>query len=399
LRIDWLKIWDTNPNIFIASDWEECPEDKKRILNLPMQFNYFSSGDLNLRIGIVATSEEYKDEELLLAGIVWGMRMGNGVRTIIYFVAPNFRPVLLAAMAEIGDPLTLKAVYWREKLTPSLYPVSPNLINQNQFPTKKNELRPGWDYWRRQLNPVAYNHLKIIKDYFESLAKRRVRPVMEKNKILYYWGNIEIAEIKRKGNKFELTTKIKWTRNKNITRKFLKPGWVDISGMLNEEFCRAINGILELLENMEQNGLLDAKDLLSLILMYDKDVANYWGEYFEFPWQISNRKEALDIGNYYFFKSNDQINILSLILDKPLNKLVNILLCYNNFKRNYFNRNLHLEQEQVQWNRKIYILCFSNLETEIMLSRSWLKMPENYPVVILPEDWKTEGFRNLVISK
>jgi hypothetical protein len=138
LRIDWLKIWDTNPNIFIASDWEECPEDKKRILNLPMQFNYFSSGDLNLRIGIVATSEEYKDEELLLAGIVWGMRMGNGVRTIIYFVAPNFRPVLLAAMAEIGDPLTLKAVYWREKLTPSLYPVSPNLINQNQFPTKKN---------------------------------------------------------------------------------------------------------------------------------------------------------------------------------------------------------------------------------------------------------------------
>jgi len=395
LRIDWLKIWDAHPNIFVVSDWEECPEDKKRNLNLPMQFSYFSSGDLSLRVGIVATADEYKDEELLLAGIIWGMRMGNGVRTIVYFVAPNFRPLFLAAMAEVGEPLTFKAVYWREKLTPSLYPVSPSLLNQNQFPSKKKELRPEWEFWRRQLNPVAYNHLKIIKDYFEGLAERRVRPVMEKDKILYCWGNIEIAEIKRKGNKFDLTTKIKWTRNKDITKKFLKPGWVDTSGMLNEEFCYAINGLLELLENMERSGSLDPKDLLSLTLLYDKDVANRWGKHFEFPWQIDNRKEALDLSNYYFFKGNGQINILSLIIDKPLNRLANVLLNYCNFKYNYFNGNLHFAQEQVQWNRKIFLLSFSNLENEIMLSRSWLKTPENYLVVILPEDWKTEGFKNL----
>jgi hypothetical protein len=155
LKIDWKEIWDANPDVFVASGWEECLEEKRKGWHLPSQFGYFSSGDVNLRVGIIATDGEYKDEELLYGGIIWGNRLGNGLRTVIYFVAQDFSPVFLGAISKLGGDITAKAVYWREKLTPSLYPVQEKETYWNSCHADFGEVRPSWHFWRRQLNPGA----------------------------------------------------------------------------------------------------------------------------------------------------------------------------------------------------------------------------------------------------
>ncbi|MFA6809267.1 MAG: hypothetical protein WCR27_09780, partial [Eubacteriales bacterium] len=120
MEVKWKDIFSNNKNLFIVSDWEECNEDKKQAWHLPTKYDYFSAGDMNLRVGIVASGDVYREEEFLLAGVLWGSRLGNGARTVVYFVASDFSSVFLRALAELGGKLTGKAIYWREKLTPSL---------------------------------------------------------------------------------------------------------------------------------------------------------------------------------------------------------------------------------------------------------------------------------------
>ncbi|HHV65861.1 MAG TPA: hypothetical protein GXX46_12455 [Peptococcaceae bacterium] len=396
MKINWKEIWDANPDIFVVSGWEECPEEKRKGWHLPAHFSYFSSGDMNLRVGIIACQGEYKEEEFLLEGIIWGSRLGNGAKTLIYFVARDFSPIFLGAIAKLGGSLTAKAVYWREKLTPSLYPVQEKNYYQASFALDPGELRASWDWWERQLNPVATNHLKIIRTYFEGLAKRRVRTVFEKNKILFSWGRIEIAEVKKKGNKFELSTKVKWTRNKIIASKFLKTGWVDYSGKLNDEFCRAITGILELLENMEANGSLDPKDLLTLKLINDREfITNYFGQYFEYPWLPKERSDIPDLNNYYFFATDNILNVLYPVLDKPLVRFVRSLLVFTYLEYTGLAQKGLPGKPEIKWNNKIYLLSNLPYRDELRLCQSWLKQAEEFPIFILPDDWKTEGFKKL----
>lgn len=390
-----MGIWDANPEIFVVSGWEECLEDKRKGWHLPPQFSYFSAGDMNLRVGIIATQGIYKDEDFLLGGIMLGTRLGNGARTVIYFVAQDFSPVFLGALAQLGGSITAKAVYWREKLTPSLYPVQEKNYHKKMI-TDLGSLRPGWEFWERNVNPVACNHLIIIRKYFEGLGRRRVRIVFEKNKLSFHWGIIEIAEIKRRGNKFELTTKVKWTRNKNIATKFLKSGWVDVSGNINEEFCRAISGILELLENMEVNGSLDIKDQLAIKLIYDKEfVPDFLGKYIDFPWLVKERKDMVDTDRLFLFYQKDRFNILIPVVDKPILRMVYTLLVYTSLESSALCEKGIPGYPGAEWNYKIFLLTQPELMEELRLCQTWLSEPEKYPIILLPEDWRTEGLKSL----
>ncbi|MGI6449444.1 MAG: hypothetical protein ACOX3R_03845 [Desulfitobacteriia bacterium] len=396
MKVNWKEIWDANPDIFVVSGWEECSEDKRKGWHLPSHFSYFSAGDMNLRVGIIACQGGYKEEEFLLEGIVWGSRLGNGAKTLIYFVAQDFSPIFLGAIAKLGGTLTAKAIYWREKLTPSLFPVQEKRYHKTSVALDPGELRAGWEWWERQLNPVATNHLKIIRAYFEGLARRKVRTVFEKNKIVFCWGRIEIAEIKKKGNKFELSTKVKWTRNKSITSKFLKTGWVDYSGILNEEFCRAVTGVLELLENMESNGSLDLKDLVVIKLIYDRDfITNCFGRYIEYPWLPKDRSDSYDLSNFYFYASHDRVSVLYPILDKPLVKLVRSLLALTYLEHIDLAQKGLPNNPEIKWDNKIYLLSQPVFRDELRLCQSWLKHPWLLPIILLPDDWRTEGFKIL----
>jgi len=391
LKVDWKEIWDANPEIFVGSGWEPCSEEKRKLWYLPSQFSYFSAGDLNLRVGIIAAHGIYKEEDFLLGGILFGLRLGNGARTVIYFVAQDFSPLFFGSIAKLGGTLIAKAVYWREKLTPSLYPVQEKSYRKNNYSVNLGDPRPTWEYWERQLNPVAWNHLKIIRNYFNGLAKRRVRASFEKNKIVYQWGNIDIAEIRQKGNKFELMTKVKWTRNKNISTKFSKLGWVDLSGTINEEFCRAAHGILDLLEEIETNGSLDTRDQLAIKLLHDREsVPEFFGRPIEFPRLIKERSDIPDTGQLIYFELNGQISAVNVILDKPVQRMVHTLLICTALEYSVLAEKGSVP---LQWNQKIYLLTLPELMDELRLCQSWLNQENRFTIILLPEDWRTEGFK------
>ena len=394
MKVNWKQLWDANSELFIVSGWEECPEDKMKALHLPSEFHYYNAGDMNLRAGIIAAHAKYKEEDFLQAGILWGSRIGNGARTVIYFVAQHFSPVFLGAVSQLGGTLSGKAIYWREKLTPGLYPVFEKEYTADS-PNCLTELKPGWEFWERQLNPVARGHLKIVRDYFEGLSKRQVRIVHGKNRIAACWGSIEIAEIKIKGNKFELSTKVKWTRNRNIASKFLKSGWVDFSGQINQEFCRCLNDILELLENMEANSCLTSKDILTLKLLHDKEfVPGYLGTYFEIPWLTKERNDILETSPLYYFRGIDEVNVVYPMLERPINKMANILLIFTSLEHSSLRNPGLPDNPNCRWNEKIYLLSQSNYLDELRLCLSWIRNKDYYPVILLPDDWKTEGFKN-----
>ncbi len=396
MNIKWKELWDANPDIFSVSGWEECPEEVRKGWHLPSQFDYFSAGDISFRVGIIAAQGVYREEDFLLGGILWGGHLGNGSRTLIYYVAKEFSPVFLGAVSQIGGMLFARTVFWREKLTPNLYVLAEKDYDKGFFRLDTGELRPGWEHWQRELNPVAWNHLTVINHYFESLAKRRVRAVSEKNKITYCWGNIQIAEFKKKGNKFELSTKVKWTRNKNIASKFLKLGWVDFSGNLNDEFCRAINGILELLENMEINGSLDSRELLDLKIIYDREfIPQYFGKYLEVPWYPRDFSDLIESRQLYFFQRDQSIRIIKPVLEKPSLKVVQTLLVFSAFENYTKHHQGFPGYPQLEWNHKIFLFCEADYMEELRLCQSWLKQPDNYPLIIMPKEWRTEGFKGV----
>ncbi len=175
---------------------------------------------MNLRVGIISCRDDIKMEDFLYEGVSWGSRIGNGARTVLYFVARDFSPVFLNAITKLGGTISAKAVYWREKLTPSLYPVQEKEYLLSAYVPEILVARPDWSFWQKRLNPVAWRQVEAVRQFFEGLEKRRVRAVLEKNKTVFCWGPVEIAEIALKGNKIELSSKVKWTRNKNIASKF-----------------------------------------------------------------------------------------------------------------------------------------------------------------------------------
>ncbi len=394
MTVNWKELWDANPNIFVMSGWEECPEERQKAWHLPSQYSYFSSGDMNLRVGIIACRRAYKDEEFILAGILWASRLGNGARTVIYFVAQDFSPVFLCTLAKLGGGLSAKAVYWREKLTPSLFPVLEKDYARSSYRAEPGELRPHIGFWEKNLNPVAWGHLEIVRGYLKNFAKRRVREVFENNRIVYRWGNIEIVEIKKKSNKFEMTTKVKWTRNKNIIAKFQKSGWVDLAGNINDDFGRAVTGIIEFLENMEINNTLDIKDLLYLKMTNDREVIpGFFGKYQLHPWL--NKHAVINPDTVFFYIDNSETRVVYAVLEKPVPVMVHSLLAYTLFEFSGIGENGLPQNSEAKWDKRIYMLSDMCYKEELRLCQSWLKQPANFPVILLPENWRTDGFKGL----
>lgn len=394
---NWLEIWEQHPDVFIVQNWQVCSAEKRKDLRLPQQFSYFFGGETALRVGIVVSPTLPKEEEFLLAGMLWANRLSNGARTVIYFIAPDFSPFLLHALSKIGGLINAKAVYWRERLSPSLYLI-PDSIPGVHKRISVGERRPNWLKWRQELNPVAQHQLSVVKGFFDKLIDRGVRSELKPQTISFMWGNIEIAEIKRKGKKFDLMTKVKWEKNGEKAQTLQRQGWVDASGELNNEFCGAVLQILDILEEKERHGQLKARDRLSLWLYQGNGIlSSLWGAPKEWPWLPKDRSETWvsDLGQWFYFEGNGQISVICPILDKPLTQASQAILLSSVLERSTL-LNPEKSKSPNSWDLQIHWLTLKELEDELRLWLSWLKVPERYQVWTLPSHWQTEGLNELV---
>ena len=394
MSITWNMVWEAHPEVFIARDWREYPEDKKKIGRLPPQFAYFMSSEATLRIGIIASSSSIREEEFLLAGVLWGNRLSNGVKTVIYFVAPNFSSAFLNGLSKIGGTISARAVYWREKLTPSLYLI-PEEQKGNQSRYSLGEERPDWKRWGQGLNPVARQQLMIVNTFFEQLATRRVRIVIKSQSIAFFWGSFEIAEVRRKGKKFELSSKVKWLKINEQMLKWQKQGWVDASGSLNSEFCTVMLSILDYLESLEQAGKLRIQDLLALRLHQgDKVLESLWGNPWPWPWLPKERGEnsVIELEEWYFFQSKGQLRVVCPIFEKPLARASRSILLAGVLERSQLLAQAKDEYgNPLVWDGRVQWLTTYGLEEELRRWHCWLKDVDKFPIWTLSENWRDKG--------
>lgn len=398
---NWQEVWEAQTDIFVARNWQECTDEKRKDWRLPAQFHYFSGGEMALRVGIVASEVMPKEEEFLLAGLVWANRLSNGARTVIYFVAPNFSPFFLHSLNKVGGVIIARAVYWREKLSPSLYLI-PDHSSTPSIKYSLGEHRPDWLKWRHELNPVAQQQLLVVKDFFEELSEKRIRTEIKPLSITIMWGNLEIAEIRRKGKKFELSSKAKWEKDPERNRQFQRQGWVDASGTLNSEFCSTVLSIISYLEEKEQNGSLKPRELLALWLHHGGGIlSTLWGVPWEWPWLPKDRGEGWvhDLGQCFYFEGNGQLSVVCPILEKPFyGASQSILLAC------VLEKSLLLSTEKTKpmnsiWDSRIHWLTLSSMEEDLRLWLSWIKSPELFQIWTLPDDWQKQGLNELACRR
>lgn len=394
----WNMIWEAHPDLFIARNWTEYPEDKKKAGRLPPQFAYFMGCETSLRVGIIASSLMIREEDFLLAGVQWGNRLSNGVKTVIYFVAPNFSAAFLNSLCKIGGTITARAVYWRENLTPSLYLI-PEEQQCSQLRYTLGEVRPDWKRWGQGLNPVAQQQLKIVNSFFDKLAGRRVRTVIKPQYIAFLWGNFEIAEVRRKGKKFELSSKVKWLKNNDQLLGWQKQGWVDTSGSLNSEFCTVILNIIDYLESLEKEGKLRTQDLLALWFHQGNEVCkSFWGSPWPWPYLPRERSEnvVLELEEWYFFQGNGQLSVVCPILEKPLLKASRSIILASILERSQLLVNAKNGQgESLVWDGRVHWLTTTGAEEELRRWYYWLKDADKFPICTLPENWRERGIYEL----
>ncbi|MEA4901241.1 hypothetical protein [Desulfitobacterium sp.] len=393
----WQAVWTTHSDIFIASNFEECPAEKKKNWRLPSQFDYYLGGGTSLRVGIIASAKLPKEEDFLLAGMLWGSRLSNGVKTVIYFVAPDFSPFFLQTLNMLGGIIKAHAVYWREKLTPSLYLIPEN-INQKSLQTALGEERLDWKKWRQELNPVAQYQLDVVKGYVDELVNRQVRVDIKPLSISLLWGNFEIAEIRRKGKKFEIMTKAKWERDSMLSKQWQCLGWVDASGVLNQEFRQTITSILDHLERKEKRGELKPKEILSRYLRQGGGIiSSLWGIPWEWPWLPKERGEnwVNELGQWFYFLGDGQLSVVFPILEKAMVCASHSLLLSSVLKNSDLLCSNKLKPSGIRWNGQIIWLTTVSLEEDLRLFQSWLKNPEQFPIWTLPDHWQASGLDEL----
>jgi len=398
VSITWNIIWEGHPDIFITNNWLECPEDKIKENRLSPLFSYFMGGETSLRVGIIASSSVIREEEFLLAGILWGNRLSNGAKTVIYFVAPNFSVAFLNGVSKIGGNISARAVYWREKLTPSLYLI-PEVNQRGQSRYSLGEERPDWKRWGQSLNPVAQQQLRIVNTFFDSLAARHVRVEIKPQHIALLWGNLEIAEVRRKGKKFELNSKVKWLKNSEQILKWQKQGWVDASGSLNSEFSTVILKILDYLESLEKEGKLRTQDLLALWLHRgDGVLKSLWGSPWPWPWLPKERSEnsVLELEEWYFFQGDGQLSVICPIFEKPLLKASQSILLACVLEKSLLlvcAKDVH--GDSLVWDGRVHWLTTLGMEEELRRWSCWLNDIDKFPIWTLPEDWQKKGIYEL----
>jgi len=398
VSITWNMIWEAHPDIFIVRNWLELPEDKKKENRLSPMFTYFMGGETTLRVGIIACSSIMREEEFLLAGVLWGNRLSNGAKTVIYFVAPDFSTGFLSGVSKIGGNISARAVYWREKLSPSLYLI-PEGHQRNQARYALGEQRPNWNRWGQSLNPVAQQQLRIVKSFFDSLACRRVRIEIKPQQIAFLWGKFEIGEVRRKGKKFELNSKVKWLKNNEQLLKWQKPGWVDASGSLNPEFCTIILQILDYLEALEKEGKLRTQDLLALWLHQgDGVVKSLWGSPWPWPWLPKERREnsVLELETWYFFQGEGQLSVICPIFDKPQLKAAQSILLAGILEKSLLLLCAKDEQgNPLVWDGRVHWLTTLSMEEDLRRWYCWLYDMDKFPIWTLPENWQDLGIHEL----
>lgn len=391
-------IWEAHPDIFIARNWLEYPEDKKKETRLPPQFAYFMGGETTLRVGIIASSSIMREEEFLLAGVLWGNRLSNGAKTVIYFVAPNFSAAFINGVSKIGENISARAVYWRENLTPSLYLI-PEERQSSLARYALGEERPDLKRWGQSLNPVAQQQLGIVNTFFDSLSCRRVRKDIKLQYIAFLWGNYEIAEVRRKGKKFELNSKVKWLKNNEQILKWQKQGWVDASGSLNTEFCTVILKILEYLESLEKEGKLRTQDLLALLLHQgDGVLKSLWGRPWPWPWLPKERSEnsVLELKEWYFFHGDGQLRVICPIFEKPLLKASQSILLAGVLEKSSLLVCAKDEQgNSLVWDGRVHWLTTLGMEEDLQRWHCWLNDMDKFPIWTLPENWQDKGINEL----
>lgn len=394
MNISWNLIWEAHPDIFIAQNWQVCPEEKRRAFRLPTQFAYYMGGETSLRVGIVACSSVSREDEFLLAGILWGNRLSNGAKTVIYFVAPNFSPYFLNALSKIAGNISARAVYWREKLTPSLYLIPEEQPNSRSRYAMGEE-RPDLKRWGLGLNPVARHQLVIVNTFFGRLASRKVRIVLKPQHIDFIWGHFEIAELRRKGKKFELSTKVKCLRHIENASQWQKQGWVDASGALNQEFCTAILQILDVLETQEQEGSLRLQEVLPLWLHHGEGVIkSVWGSPWGWPWLPKDRGESavIELGEWYYFQANGQLSVVCPIFDKPLSRASQSILFSSILERSMLLMKAKDDEgHPLLWDGRIHWLTSLGLAEDLRRWYCWLKHVDDFPIWTIPEDWQEKG--------
>lgn len=398
MSITWNKIWETHPDVFIIRDWKEYPADKKKASRLPPHYAYFMGGETTLRVGIIASSSIIHEEEFLLAGLLWGNRLSNGAKTLIYYVAPDFSPSFLTGLSKIGGTIEARAVYWREKLTPSLYPI-PEKQQLSRPRYALGEERPDWKRWGEGLNPVARQQLMTVKEFFSNLACRRVRIVIKNQSINFLWGNFEIAEVRRKGKKFELSSKVKWLKVNEQGLKWQKQGWVDTSGSLNSEFCAIILDILDYLESLEQEGKLRPQDLMALLIHQEGRVLKLlWGSPWPWPWLPKERSEnsVVELEEWLFFQGNGQLSVVCPIFEKPLLRAARSILLASVLEKSLLLVNAKDEQgNPLVWDGRVHWLTTLGKEEELRRCYCWLNNVDRFPIWTLPENWQDKGIYEL----
>jgi len=396
----WQDTWEAHSDIFVVRNWQECPAEKRKTWRLPAKFSYFMGGETTLRAGMVVSPTQPREEEFLLAGVLWGNRLSNGAKTVLYFVAPDFSPFFLQVLGKIGGNLTAKAVYWREKLKPSLYLIPErNYIpaNPGSYPALGEE-RPDWRRWGQGLNPVARQQLEIVRQFFAGLTGRRVRAELKPQQILFLWGDFEIAEVVRKGKKFELISRTKWEKNPERAQSWQKAGWVDISGRLNQDFCLAIEDILRYLEGQEASNSLPRGSLLRLWLGEGGGVvASLWGNPWQWPWLPKERGDfASELSQWFCFQANGQLSVVCPILEKPLAVASSSILLAEVLEHSSLLRTAVNEQgEKLVWDGRVHWLTVPDLVEELRRWYCWLKRPEQFPIWTLAQDWQTQGIHEL----
>ncbi|GAB6156243.1 hypothetical protein JCM17380_49950 [Desulfosporosinus burensis] len=398
MSITWNMIWEAHPDAFIVKNLKEYPDDKKKASRLPAQFAYFMGGETTLRVGIIASSSVPREEEFLLAGLLWGNRLSNGAKTVIYYVAPNFSTSFLTGLTKIGGTIFARAVYWREKLSPSLYPI-PEKQTSNQPRYVLGEERPDWKRWAEGLNPVVRQQLTTVRSFFSHLAARRVRIEIKPQSISFLWGHFEIAEVRRKGKKFELSTKVKWLKKGEQMVKWQKQGWVDASGSLNPEFCATIVSILDYLESLEQEGKLRTQDLLALLLHQgDGVLKSLWGSPWPWPWLPKERAEnsVMELEEWYFYQWNGQLSVVCPIFEKPLTKAAQSVLLASVLERSMLLVFAKDDKgDPLVWDGRVHWLTALGKEEELRRWYCWLTDVDKFPIWTLPENWQDKGIYEL----
>ncbi|MCL1791831.1 MAG: hypothetical protein FWG40_10915 [Peptococcaceae bacterium] len=399
-EMDWRAQWEAHSDLFVVSNWLERTQDRQAKWPLPAGFRYFSGGDMKLRAGIIVKTREDQEEEFLKAGLLWGAQLSNGARTVIYFVAPQFSERFLRLMDVFGGKLMCKAIYWRERMSPSIFAATGGVEDQVRIE------RPDWKAWERQINPVEVSYLTGLRTYFESLEPLGARIVFLRNKIVLCRGSLEVAQIKKTANKLVFGSVAKWL-GRSAAEKYQKAGWVDADRCLNGAFRSAVEDLLGLITESLADDSLDAKEVMSLLLWENPGLAGeMWGRCVDFPCVFVDGK-PLEAQRVYFMASGDEdtgnagnagdagspvrdLSVVVPILDKPLVRVGEAVWWHGLMK------SIMTRLPQYRWDGCVNCLVAPGCQEELRIALEWIRERNDFPCYVLDRGWKQNrelGFR------